>query len=216
MLNARVKLIWQLVIVSVILLIGVYLWFFRAQLVIAPVTQNNASNLSSYIDPSGSISFSYDKNFTTLIPGTQEETVDWRLDAQNNGIVFATLTISRSYMTGTNFSEARMTFGRSSELSSILSCIEVGQNEEDAGSVLMGGLPFHKIISKDAAAGNFYEVTSYRGILDGDCYVIEYFIHSTNIGNYSPDQNIKEFDKVKVQAELEKVVQSFKFLLSSE
>ena len=75
--------------------------------------------------------------------------------------------------------------------------------------------PFSKFTLNDAGAGNLYETTSYRGLFDGDCYAIEYTIHSTNIGNYSPDQGVKEFDKVKVQEELEKILDSFKFLISS-
>ena len=76
----------------------------------------------------------------------------------------------------------------------------------------IGSMKFTKITLSDAGAGNFYNTTSYRTIYHNQCYAIEYTIHSTNIGNYSPDQGITEFDQTKIVPLLENMVQSFKFL----
>jgi hypothetical protein len=102
----------------------------------------------------------------------------------------------------------------------IKSCLtEIQPNKENRDPVAVkatvGGYPFMKSVSTEGAAGSSYEIISYRGIVDGDCYAIEYQIHSTNIANYSPDQGIKPFDKSKIVGELEKMVKSFKFVVNS-
>ena len=115
-------------------------------------------------------------------------------------------------MPNTNFSEAKLTVNTSTNPTEIKNCTaDLGGTE-----ATISGYSFKKYISTDAGAGNFYETTSYKGLLDGDCYRLEYTIHSTNIGNYPPELGIKEFDKAKVQDELERIVQSFKFLINSD
>ena len=82
---------------------------------------------------------------------------------------------------------------------------------EKKEQVSLHGMDYTKLTVSDAGAGNFYDVTSYRMIKDSQCYALEYTIHSTNIGNYSPDQGITEFDKTKIQTILESIVKSFSF-----
>ena len=48
--------------------------------------------------------------------------------------------------------------------------------------------------TSDAGAGNFYEEHIFALPYSHPCTAVRYFIHSTNIGNYSPG-TIKEFDK---------------------
>jgi len=119
-------------------------------------------------------------------------------------------------MPNTNFSNAYLTVGASTVPKEITSCTNPGSGEVKEGMKDISGYPFTRFAKNGAAAGNLYETVSYRGLLDGDCYALEYTIHSTNIANYSPDQNIKEFDKAKVQNEFEKIIASFKFLVNSD
>jgi glycosyltransferase involved in cell wall biosynthesis len=141
---------------------------------------------------------------------------DWRVNTKQKGMQLAHVSIPKVFMPGTNFSNAYMTIGASTDPKEIKSCGTIATNGEiKAGTVTINGYPFTKFTLGDAGAGNFYETTSYRGLLDGDCYAIEYTIHSTNIGAYSPDQGIKEFDKVKVTNEFESIIASFKFLVNS-
>jgi len=147
---------------------------------------------------------------TELIPS-----LDWRLDAKQNGVILANVTIQKAYMPNTNFMNARLTVGRSSDPEAIKSCFALPQGRTEEGNATISGYPFKKFHFSGAGAGNYYDTTTYAGIFDGDCYAIEYTIHSTNVGNYSPDQGIVEFDKSKIQNELEKIVSSFKFLISS-
>ncbi len=78
--------------------------------------------------------------------------------------------------------------------------------------VIIHGITYTKVTYSDAGAGNFYDTTSYRVVRHSQCYAIEYTIHSSNIGNYSPNQGISAFDEWKVQSILEGMVQSFIFL----
>jgi hypothetical protein len=105
----------------------------------------------------------------------------------------------------------------STDPTAIQKCLaETEASDIDLGKVTLGGYPFEKFTSNGAGAGNFYETTSYKGIVDGDCYAVEYTIHSTNIGNYSPDQGITEFDQIKIQNEIDQIIKSFKFTVNSD
>lgn len=103
---------------------------------------------------------------------------------------------SREYMPQTNFSEADLRVGHSSG----------GTDASCQGTTT----------STDAAAGNRYETTTYKKIYDGDCYIFESVIHSTNLGNYDPSQGIKEFDHDRVKSDLEEIVESFHYLVNSD
>lgn len=147
----------------------------------------------------------------------QTPSTDWKINAKQKGILLARISIPKAYMPNTNFSNAYLTIGASTDPKEIKSCTADASNGEViSGTKNISGYPFTKFVLGDAGAGNLYETTSYRGLLDGDCYVIEYTIHSTNIGNYSTEQGIKEFNKAKVQNEFETIIQSFKFLVNSD
>ena len=120
--------------------------------------------------------------------------------------------VPKSYMPGTNFSEASLKVTKSNDADVLKTCMEKIPDAKIIGSkILLDGVPFVGFGATDAGAGNFYETITYKGLAEGNCYTIAYTIHSTNIGNYSPDQGIKEFDKVKIQTELESIVSSIKF-----
>ncbi len=75
----------------------------------------------------------------------------------------------------------------------------------------INGVTYTKLESSGAGAGNLYETTSYRTVHNGQCYAIEYTIHSSNIANYPTESGITAFDKAKVQNALESIVQSLSF-----
>jgi hypothetical protein len=171
-----------------------------------------------FTEASNKFTFQYNP-FFKVFQRDQSQNVpdtDWRVNTKQKGMQLAHVSIPKVFMPGTNFSNAYMTIGASTDPKEIKSCGTIATNGEiKAGTVTINGYPFTKFTLGDAGAGNFYETTSYRGLLDGDCYAIEYTIHSTNIGAYSPDQGIKEFDKVKVTNEFESIIASFKFLVNS-
>ena len=213
----------KIIIPLIIILIALWL-VFRSKPAAVPVDNTNVSTsttgettdgLSSFTDSTGTFTIMYPKGFI-LTQGSLGSTTDWRLNATTSGQLLGMITVPKSYMPGTNFSEAKMTLGRSSDPKAIKSClVESTGNPANSSSVKIKGLTFTKLTYNDAGAGNFYETTSYRAILDGDCYTLEYTIHSTNIGNYPPELGIKEFDKTKIQTALENIINSFTFHINS-
>lgn len=170
------------------------------------------NGLTTYINSSKLFSFIYPTDFN-LYGGDVGYTPDWRVNGNNSGILFNIVAISKSYMPNTNFSDGKFTVGVSADPEAVKNCLKIENGAKiESGKVAFGGKNFTKIVSVDAGAGNFYDTTSYRTINDGQCYAIEYTIHSTNIGNHSPDQGIKEFDKAKITSVLEGIAESFKFL----
>ena len=175
--------------------------------------QTSSGDLNTYTDPSKLFSFTYPSQFN-LSGGDGSYTMDWSAAGNGSlGMLFTKISIPKSFLPSTNFGEAKFTVGASADPSAVKNCllIENGSKVKNP-KVMIGNTAFSEITLSDAGAGNFYETTSYRTVRDGECYAVEYTIHSTNIGNYSPDQGIKEFDKTKITSVLENIVQSFKFL----
>lgn len=168
--------------------------------------------LVTFTDASKAISFSHPTEF--FVDGTVvAQTGAWMQNATIRGTRLAEMTIERTYMPKTNFSGATFTVGKSTDKKAVASCLtEAVGNNIAKSEVTINGTTYTKMNYTDAGAGNFYDVTSYRTVKNNVCYAVEYIIHSTNIGNYSPDQGITEFDKAKIQNILEATVNSLTFL----
>ncbi len=174
--------------------------------------QTTLGDINTYVDPGKTFSFSYPKEFS-FSGGDGSYNQDWRVNTTTLGLLFTVVRIPKSFMPSTNFSEAKFTVGTSADPDAVKNCLVADNGSvAKAGKVTIGNTSFTEITLSDAGAGNFYETTSYRAVKNNQCYAVEYTIHSTNIGNYSPDQGIKEFDKTKITSILEGIVQSFKFL----
>jgi membrane-bound inhibitor of C-type lysozyme len=165
-------------------------------------------------------SFTYPKTFT-VVGGETGLTQIWRQNTETMGTLLATVVIPRSFQPKTNLSEATFMVGTSADPAAVSSCLKPVNGEvldsnvggtDSSGRIRMNGITFTKIKLGDAAAGSFYDTTSYRTIRDNQCYAIEYTIHSTTLGNYDPSQGISQFDMAKVQNVLEDMVKSFRFL----
>lgn len=173
------------------------------------------TGLRAFRDASGTFTFAYPAAFT-LSGGEMGYTQSWRANATTSGLVLAVVTIPRSFEPGTNFSEAKFTVGVSSDPYVIANCATPINGESPRGTISISGHEFTKYVIGDAAAGNLYMTTSYDGLYDGDCYSLEYTVHSTQLANYDPSQGIKAFDQAKVQNALEGIVKSFAFLVQPE
>lgn len=139
-------------------------------------------------------------------------TNSWMNMSTSSGLVLAKITLPKSSYPMTNFSEGVFTIGTSADASALVECATGKKSDAAKGeSVTIEGIPYTKFVFVDAGAGNFYETTSYRMVMQGQCYALEYTIHTTNIGNYSPEQGIKEYDSQKVHDIFEKMVASVKF-----
>ncbi len=165
-------------------------------------------------DAGGEFGFDYNPLFTAT-QGSPIPTQFWYSNSKGQGVILAHVNVSKDYEPKTNFAGAYFTISRSVDALAFQSCLEPTNGEKNEGEAKVSGFLFTKFISTDAGAGNFYDTTSYRGMMNGYCYAIEYTMHSTNIANYPADLEIKEFNKSKIQDQLENIVKSFKSLVSS-
>jgi len=181
------------------------------------VFTRNVNCIEKFSEVNNKFTFNYNPFFKAYEPNQIDvlPSTDWKMNAKQKGMLLARVAIPKIYMSNTNFSSAYLTVGASTDPKEIKSCAVGMSGEVKQENKNINGFSFVKFVSSDAGAGNLYETTSYRGLVDGDCYAIEYTIHSTNIGNYSPDQGVKEFDKAQIQNEFVNMISSFKFLVNS-
>ncbi|HWC57857.1 MAG TPA: MliC family protein [Candidatus Paceibacterota bacterium] len=169
------------------------------------------TGMQTFTDGSQTFSFMHPSD-VTISGGDIGYTQDWRVNTQTLGLLLVKATLPSTLQPKTNFAGATFTVGTSSDPDTIKNCTLATNGEHDTGTVTLQGITYHKITLSDAGAGNFYDTTSYRTLHNSQCYAIEYTIHSTNIGNYSPDQGITQFDKQSVTNELDAMAKSFTFL----
>jgi hypothetical protein len=159
-------------------------------------------------------SIAYPIDFDTNDVYSPVSTNDWRQGTPGGpGLQPFTLTIPRMFEPQTNFSDAKLTVGMSSNSNAIAQCLvpemSVGQNA--TSTIMIGGTVFTIFHFADAGAGNYYETTSYRTVHDGQCYAVEYTIHSNQIANYPPEYGLKPFDEIKLHDVLDRIVGTFQF-----
>ena len=145
----------------------------------------------------------------------RSETTDWRRDSNGtNGMSYLRIEVPKLFEPMSNFQDAELTVGSSNDASAVANCLQYQQTGGGLGGVTnetIHGTDFRVYSSSDAGAGNRYYQTSYRTILNGSCYAIEYLIHSTALGNYPEEFGLHEFNIERVKALLEGIVHSFSF-----
>jgi hypothetical protein len=214
------KILLLVLFILVVILVGIFLYFKNKSVAIVPtpvqITPTVSNSPKTFTASDGSFSFNYNNAFS-VTPGDGTPTADWELNNQTqNGLLLATVLAPKDYMPQTNFGESKLTIGKSADTTAIKNCLVDNSGIKAIGQpTTVSGYPFTKFTFSDAGAGNFYDTTSYKGIVGGDCYVVEYTIHSTNIGNYDPSQGITQFDKTKIASDMESIVQSFRLVVAS-
>lgn len=178
----------------------------------ARVASAENAGYETYTDQAKSFTFTLPTDFS-IAGSAVGYSQDWSVDATTTGMVLAHIEVPKSYEPGTNFGDARFTVGVSTDASAVASCLTNPSGNVSASPVVVSinGTSFTKLPFSDAAAGNRYDTTSYRTVRSGECYVLEYTIHYGNIQNY-PSGAVQEFNEAKVEAALEGLVQSFRFL----
>jgi len=98
----------------------------------------------------------------------------------------------------TNLSEVYLFISSTSDAQVVATCTEPNQNgggpEQVISNEAVNGFTFVHSTSEGVGAGNIYEQEIYRMVNKNVCYEVIYFIHSTNIGNYTPG-TVTEFDR---------------------
>ncbi|HVW82557.1 MAG TPA: MliC family protein [Candidatus Paceibacterota bacterium] len=174
---------------------------------------SESGGAKTFIDESGLFSFKFPDAFS--IVGTEPGyTQSWMVNATTSGMLLAEVQLPASAMPKTNFGGADFTVGVSSDPSAIASCLSynpTGAPGSGPVTALINGVTFDKFTSHDIGAGNLYDTTSYRLIRDGECYALEYTIHSTQIANY-PKGTVTAFNAQQITKELDGIATSFQFL----
>ena len=123
------------------------------------------------------------------------------------------LTIPRAFEPQTNFNEATLSIGTSGDNKAVAQCLvpETTNNQATTSRAMINGTIFTVFHLTDAGAGNIYETTSYRTVHAGQCWAVEYTIHSSEIGNYPQEYQLKPFDEAKLHDVLDRIIGTFQF-----
>lgn len=139
---------------------------------------------------------------------------DWRQGNPGGpGLKPFTLAIPKAFEPQTNFNEATLSVGTSDNNKAIMQCLvpETTDNQSTTFTKMINGTLFTVFHLTDVGAGNIYEMTSYRTLHAGQCWAVEYTIHSSEIGNYPQEYQLKPLDGAKLHDVLDRIVGTFQF-----
>ncbi|MBI5954631.1 MAG: hypothetical protein HY865_23490 [Chloroflexi bacterium] len=114
----------------------------------------------------------------------------------------------------TNLSEVYLMFSSSTDSKVVSTCTEPNQNggggpENPAGEEVVNGLTFVHTTTEGAGAGNYYQQEIFRTVYNNACNEVIFYIHYTNVGNYTPG-TVTEFNRDAVMQNLEAVLSMVK------
>jgi hypothetical protein len=176
---------------------------------VPPPAQPAPTGRTEYVDPARRFRFEHPSELA-VSTGSAEPAPGWRAGTTTNGVMLAQIVIPREAQPNTNLADAKFTVGKSADPAAVRDCTRDAPGEQVSTTTLtLHGRTFTQLVFHEAAAGNFYETTSYRTVEKGECVAVEYTIHSTNLDNYAPDQHVAAFDRAKIGAELEAMARSF-------
>ena len=112
----------------------------------------------------------------------------------------------------TNLSEVYLFVSSASDAQTVATCTNPNPNgggpEQLIGNEVVNGFDFVHSTAEGAGAGNYYQQEIYRMVNKNICYEVIYFIHYTNIGNYTPG-TVAEFDSNAILQSLGDVFDTF-------
>lgn len=187
------------------------------------VTQNSGSSLPPYYSDAAEwqtdsnntgFSIAYPIDFATQDNNAATASTDWRMNSNNTtGVEYFTLTIPKSFEPQTNLADVTLTVGASKDASAVADCLSPDPSGEGTAlsKATINGIQFNVFQSNDAGAGNIYQTTSYRTVHAGECYAIEYTIHSSQLENYPASYNLQPFSQSKIDSLMQNIIGTFKF-----
>lgn len=150
--------------------------------------------------------------FSLHVPVSASVETDTQENGQLDLISTAAVVVSLdpNEFKGTNLGDASVSVGVSNDPAIVAACGagQAAQGEKPAGTATLAGVKFARFMFEDAGAGNRYASTVYRGVAHGNCYELVEFLHWAAIENFSPGA-IKEFDRAKIESELQAITHSF-------
>ncbi|HEY5220600.1 MAG TPA: hypothetical protein VIJ29_00405 [Candidatus Paceibacterota bacterium] len=156
-------------------------------------------------------SIAYPLDFDTQDNYSATPSTDWRLDTNAPGIKYFMLTVPRAFEPQTNFAGATLTVGASGNDAAVSDCMDLGEGVITSTTTI-NGTSFNVFMWFDEGAGNEYAITSYRTLHAGKCYVIEYSLHSSQIGNYPTSYDLQPFSEQQINSVMQNIVSTFKFM----
>jgi hypothetical protein len=147
------------------------------------------TQLFQYTNPASGLSLIYPDTFAPSIP------------VVGNYKIKPELTLhfidSQTY-DKTNLSEVYLFVGSSSDAQVVATCTQPNPNgggpEQVIGNEVINGYTFVHSTAESVGAGNIYGQEIYRMVNKNVCYEVTYYMHSSNIGNYTPG-TVAEFDR---------------------
>jgi hypothetical protein len=150
--------------------------------------------------------------FTLRVPTTAAIETDTQENGQLDMIPSAAVVVSinPAEFKGTNLGDASVSVGVSNDPTIVAACAagRAAQGEKPDGSATLGSVKFTRFGFEDAGAGNRYISTIYRATAGGNCYELVEYLHWAAMENFSPGA-IKEFDRAKIEGELQAITRSF-------
>jgi hypothetical protein len=173
---------------------------FTLRVVINPPGQ--AIQYFDYVSPRGTATLRYPDEFAPIayIPtGLYKGTPDLVLE----------FVQPEFYRPTTNLGEAYFLFSESTDSQIVATCTQLlPQLEAAAGQKTINGLDFvHSEIS-DAAAGNIYDQVVYRTVYNNVCYEMVFYMHSANVGNFTPG-TVEEYGRARLIQKFEQILNTF-------
>jgi hypothetical protein len=156
--------------------------------------------------------FSDRHGFSLRVPVNASVKSDPQEDDQLDVVPTAAVVVSidPAEFKGTNLGTANVSVGVSNDPSVVTGCSagKAAQGEKPDGTATLGGVKFTRFTFEDEGAGNRYASTIYRATAGGNCYELVEFLHWAAMENFSSGA-IKEFDRAKIEAELQAITRSF-------
>lgn len=176
----------------------------------SPDYYENTASWQTYQDSAKGLSVSYPLDFDVMTDNLPGSDASWRANSGGvSGMTLFTLTVPKAFEPQTNFADAKFTIGKSNDAAAVKDCLTPdpsGGPGAATSTVFVNGTNYTVFTASDAGAGNLYDSTSYRTVLDGACYAIEYTIHSTQLANYPASYGLTQFDEARVKDVLDRIV----------
>jgi hypothetical protein len=114
------------------------------------------------------------------------------------------------YSPNTNLLEAYFLYSEIYNSQEVETCTQpLPQLETINGQKTFNGIDFTQSEAVGVAAGNIYDQVIYRTVYNNVCYEMVFFMHSGNIGNYTPG-TVEEFDRAALLGKFEGILSTFR------
>ncbi|MBI3573798.1 hypothetical protein HY090_02000 [Candidatus Kaiserbacteria bacterium] len=185
----------SIIVVCLVIVFGVAV-FLRSN------TPTPPTNEKIFTDTSLHYSISYPADFTLNTAFSYDALGP---DTSIKGVSF---TIPPTFAAGTNLSPDSYFSVESMATSTCSALSFLGDAADGSQSMTDGGATYDFAKGGGAAAGNFYEEYVYALKGSKPCIAMRYFIHSTNIANYTTG-TVREFDKTALVSAFDAMRRSF-------